>query len=236
MKKRTHLWLLLASGALLALFGLTLYLTFSNLDTLFANGPTAAQNNADAAIAALYETEVQVNARSADAADDTLHLIWAGDSRTIGMQNALDNEDRYIGAAGEGYYWLKETGLPIIKEAIENEPLSPVVFNFGVNDYDNLELYLSLYKEICSEYPDTHFYFLSVNPIEPTLCKTLTNEDICDFNAHLKAAYPDTYLDSYTYLMVNEITTIDGIHYSEEGYRQIYEFAVEQITQKEQTP
>lgn len=233
MKKRTYLWISIAVCALLALFGLTLYLTFSNLDTLFADGPTAAQSNADAAIAALFETEAPVSARISEPAADSLPFIWVGDSRTIGMQNAMDNEDCYIGAAGEGYHWFKETGLSLLQETMKDYPQSPVIFNFGVNDYDNLALYLSLYKEIVSEYPDTHFYFLSVNPIEPTICKNITNEEICDFNAHLKADYPDTYLDSYTYLMVNEVATIDGIHYSEEGYRQIYEYATEQINKKE---
>lgn len=232
MKKSTYLWITLAVSTLFLLLGFTLYLTLTNLDALFVTAPTAAQSNADAAIAALYETETEQTDDTSSVCSDTIRLIWAGDSRTLGMQNAMQNDDIYIGAAGEGYQWLKETGLPLIIEAINTNPQLPVVFNFGVNDYDNLERYLSLYETIIAEHPDTTFYFLSVNPIEPTICKNITNEEISDFNAHLKTAYPDTYLDSYTYLLINEITTIDGIHYSEEGYRQIYEYAVQLISSK----
>ena len=55
-----------------------------------------------------------------------------------------------------------------------------------------------------------------------------------DFNNQLKAAYPNTFLDSFTYIMVNEIVTMDGVHYSEEDYQLIYEFAANQIAKKEQ--
>lgn len=231
MKKRTRFFIAAAVGALLFLFSLALYLTLINLDTLFETGPTMAQTNADAAIAALHETEPSSSRSSESVADkaDAQPIIWAGDSRTLGMQHAMNNNDIYIGAAGEGYHWLKECGLPIIKEAISNNLQSPVIFNFGVNDYDNLDLYLAFYDEIVNAYPNTDFYFLSVNPIDPAICQNITNEEIADFNAHLKTAYPNTYLDSYTYLMVNEIATIDGIHYSEEGYQKIYEHAVEQL-------
>lgn len=232
MKKRFRFFIAAAVGALLLLFSLTVYLTLTNLDTLFESGPTAAQTNADTAIAALHEAEspsaLSTELTSSNA--DEPPLIWAGDSRTLGMQNAMDNADIYIGAAGEGYQWLIEYGLPIIKEAISDNPQSPVIFNFGVNDYDNLDFYLACYETLTTDYPNTVFYFLSVNPIDPMLCQNITNEEIADFNAHLKAAFPDTYLDSYTYLMVNEIATNDGIHYSEEGYRQIYEYTAQQIS------
>lgn len=229
MKKRTILCITAAVCALLALLTLTLYLTFSNLDALFLSEPTTAQQNADSAIAELHETETAQSDTETAVSDNYIPLIWAGDSRTLGMQNAMRNDDIYIGASGEGYHWLKEYGLPIIKEAIADNPQSPVIFNFGVNDHANLSLYLACYEEITADYPNTDFYFLSVNPIEPTVCKNITNEEISDFNAHLQEAYPAAYLDSYTYLMVNEITTIDGIHYSEEGYQQIYAYVAEQL-------
>jgi lysophospholipase L1-like esterase len=141
----------------------------------------------------------------------------------------MDNDDCYIAAAGEGYEWLSASGLPLLYDAIAAYPDSPVIFNFGVNDYDNMALYLALYQSLVQDYPDTRFYFLSVNPIEPTLCHNITNEEIADFNQHLKDLFPDTYIDSFTYLMVNQAVTIDGIHYSSEDYRKIYEFATAQI-------
>ncbi|MCC8103591.1 MAG: hypothetical protein LIP11_15500 [Clostridiales bacterium] len=153
-------------------------------------------------------------------------VIWVGDSRTVGMQKALGaySDDVFIGAAGEGYSWLSETGIPFLKSAIRDYPDRPVIFNMGVNDYENLYNYMVLYAEVTADYPETVFYFLSVNPIDDEAGLYVTNADIEDFNTHLENAYPDTYLDSYSYLLESGTETIDGIHYSEEAYRQIYLF------------
>ncbi|MCD8395630.1 MAG: SGNH/GDSL hydrolase family protein [Lachnospiraceae bacterium] len=153
-------------------------------------------------------------------------VIWVGDSRTVGMQKALGThtDDLFIGAAGKGYSWLSETGIPFLKSAISDYPDRPVIFNMGVNDYENLYNYMVLYAEVTAEYSGTVFYFLSVNPVDDEAGLYVTNANIEDFNTHLENAYPDTYLDSYSYLLESGTETIDGIHYSEEAYRQIYLF------------
>ena len=120
-----------------------------------------------------------------------------------------------------------------MRAAISAHPDSVVVLNFGVNDYDNLDRYIELYTSLLSEYSDTHFYFLSVNPIDPEVCHNITNEEIADFNDHLRELSPDTYLDSYTQIKAAEIPTLDGIHYSQDDYRFIYNYAVEQIAKIE---
>lgn len=238
MKKGTFFGLLFCILSLMALGYAAVSLTLWHRDIRLITGPTTAELEAEAAFQALFETETETEiSKTIPAATvsktSPLRVIWAGDSRTLGMQNAVKNDDIYIGAAGEGYYWLAETGLPIIKEAIEGNPELPVVFNFGVNDYDNLDNYLALYEALLIEYPDTHFYFLAVNPIEPTQCSNITNEEITDFNNHLKASFGDAFLDSFTYIMIKEIITIDGVHYSEEDYCAIYEYAKNQVIKKE---
>jgi hypothetical protein len=149
------------------------------------------------------------------------------------MGRAMDNDNIYIGESGEGYTWLYETGVTQLSDAIREYPDAPVIFNFGVNDCDNCDLYLDLYRTIEAEYPDTHFYYLSVNPIEPTLCENVTNEEISAFNTSLRTAFPDQFIDSFTFLMVNEVVTIDGVHYSEEDYQRIYQFTAAQVAAKE---
>ncbi|MCD8347635.1 MAG: hypothetical protein LUD16_06725 [Lachnospiraceae bacterium] len=159
-------------------------------------------------------------------------VIWVGDSRTVGMQKALGSysDDVFIGAAGEGYSWLSETGIPFLKSAISDYPTRPVIFNMGVNDYENLYNYMVLYAEVTAEYADTVFYFLSVNPVDDEAELYVTNADIEDFNTRLKTTYPDTYLDSYNFLLESGTETIDGIHYSEEAYRQIYLFVKDALS------
>lgn len=237
MKKRTYIGIICSVIGILGLGGLAFFLTVRYGDAALTPAAEKAESEADAAFQALYHSSDSPTIIEETAPEhpetDNPFLIWAGDSRTLGMRDAVDNDDVYIGASGEGYQWLSETGLPQLREAIGQHPDAPVVFNFGVNDYDDMELYLKLYTSLTEEYPDTRFYFLSVNPIEPTLCKNITNEEIADFNNHLKAAFPDTYIDSFTYLMAEETVTVDGIHYSEEGYRSIYQFAVNKIQNME---
>lgn len=235
MKKGTITGIALAAAALIALLALAVHLTLHYKEDAFSSGSTA-ESEADAFLQSLHETEdepaTEAAARASVSAED-LFIVWVGDSRTIGMRDAMKNDDLYIGASGEGYDWLSEVGLPQVKDAILTYPDAPVVFNFGVNDYDNMENYLALYESLLEEYPDTHFYFLSVNPIDPEICQNITNEEISDFNAHLKQSFPETYIDSYTYLLVNETATIDGIHYSQDDYRAIHAFAAQKVAEAE---
>jgi hypothetical protein len=239
MKKRTTTGIALAVIALIALAALAVYLTLQYKEDTFAHGDSAIESEADALLLALHETEpVKTASASQDGSaseseKEDLFTIWVGDSRTIGMRDAMKNDDLYIGASGEGYDWLSEYGLPQLEDALLLYPDAPVVFNFGVNDYDNMSNYLALYASLHETYPDAHFYFLSVNPIDAAQCKNITNEEIADFNAHLAAAYPDAFIDSYTYLLVNEAVTIDGVHYSAEDYRKIHDFATEEIVKLE---
>lgn len=236
MKKGTLIGIICASLSILALGILAVYLTLQFREETFFAATDKIESEADAAMEALYQSQTEKTTEVPET-EAVLQdpIIWVGDSRTLGMRDALENADHdiFIGASGEGYEWLSETGLPELKKALESYPQAPVVINFGVNDYDNLSNYMALYQSLTAEYADTDFYFLSVNPIEPTICKNITNEEISDFNAHLKEAFPDTYIDSFTQLMISQSVPIDGIHYSEEDYRMIYEFVLNQIEYKE---
>lgn len=231
MKKGTLIGLLAAVTTIILLGLLAVYLFVTFRSEAFFKNSERIESEADAALQALYESQTDAKETEELLSKDTAPIIWVGDSRILGMKNALSNpeDDIFIGASGEGYTWFSETGLPQLKEAIQKQKQAPVVINFGVNDYDNLSRYLSLYTKLTEEYPDTDFYFLSVNPIEPTLCQSITNEEIADFNQHLKETFPDNYLDSFTMLMIDQIVTVDGVHYSEEDYQKIYDFVRSQI-------
>lgn len=259
MKKGTVIGLALAVLSLIALGALALWLAVSMQPVLSPNGASAAlltmetpeiiiydeaQAKADAEKAAqekssatkVRDVKCEVHEEETEASvSGTPSYIWVGDSRTVGMGKAMDNADIYIGESGEGYYWLNETGLPLIIEAIAEYPELPVIFNFGVNDDENLPNYLVLYQALEEQYPDTQFYYLSVNPIEPTLCTNISNEEISAFNQALKEEYPDTYIDSFTFVMIGEIVTIDGVHYSEDDYRAIYDYTTAQLERMNKT-
>ena len=251
MKKGTVAGIAFAILGIIALCALAGYLTWQCRDQLLPSMNQKTESEAEAAISALQETaaeedtEAMTDAQTAQEVESLSYLnselsgpvpsvIWVGDSRTLGMQKAVANSDVYIGAAGEGYDWFIENGLDEMRSAIRENPESVIVFNFGVNDYDNMENYLELYQTLFEEYPDRHFYFLAVNPIDPELCENITNEEIADFNDHLRRLSPDSFIDSYTQIKSAEIQTIDGIHYSQDDYRFIYDYAIRQIAAKEQ--
>lgn len=235
MKKGTLIALLLCAASILGLGTLAAALTVSFREDLSGAHTEEVVTQAESAVQALYtqtepETEIQLQTEPPAPAP---HYIWVGDSRTVQMGDAMENADYYIAESGEGYNWFSEDGLPLLREAIEASPDLPVIFNLGVNDYSSLHNYLTLYRSLMAEYPDTHFYYLAVYPIDPEVCIYITNEEIQDFNNHLKELSPDTYLDSYTFLVKNELLTYDGIHYPEEISRKLYQFATEAIAEIE---
>ena len=164
--------------------------------------------------------------------DEDSHLIiFVGDSRTVGMGTAMrDIPDPclFIGLSGEGYNWFAEEGIKEMRKAVREHPHSPVVFNLGVNDMSLIEDYLDLYKKLPKEFPETAFYFMSVNPVTAESAH-VTNDEIRAFNRKIKAAFPSQYIDCYRFMKVTGFESVDGVHYSEDTYRDIHDFVVKAI-------
>jgi hypothetical protein len=211
--------------AFLVLGAVAAYLTLNFKDILFVNSEAVSESEFH------FQTESRKTADKTDVSDTQADylLIWVGDSRTVGMSEAVADECVYIAASGEGYDWFCADGEAQMRDAIAEYPDAPVVFNLGVNDYDNLDFYMEKYRALTEELPDTGFYFLSVNPIDPAVCKNITNEEISDFNRNLKENFPDTYLDSYTWMLINELSPFDGVHYTKEAYQMLHDYVMEQI-------
>ena len=163
-------------------------------------------------------------------------IIWIGDSRTIAMGDAVNDGCIFIGASGEGYDWFVETGEDQMLEAIAQNPGAPVVLNLGVNDYDNMVKYLTLYQQMVRTNRNTEFYFLSVNPVDPERCKMITNEEIRDFNRHLQLAFPRSYIDTYTWFLDQNFETTDGIHYGTDTSAAIHDLVVQDLYPEEPMP
>ena len=234
MKRGTILGLTAAGLTLVLLMGLAAYLWVCFAPSKIETETAQIESEADLALSWLKIPAVEAQTAEAEAErqtekTDTVPWIWVGDSRTVGMQKAMQNEDCYIAAAGEGYEWSQADGLPLLKEALLQHPAASVIFNLGVNDYENLDNYLALYRQILAEYPDVRFYFLSVNPVDSEQCLYITNEEISGFNNCLKQVFPDTYIDSYTWMLSEDIRPFDGIHYEKDAYRSLYAYTTGQI-------
>ena len=161
-------------------------------------------------------------------------VIFVGDSRTVGMGRAVGSEEGskdsciYIGRDGEGLEWFRRAGLTQMQRAIEENPYSPVVFNLGVNDADEIWNYISFYQELEASYPETSFYYMSVGPVTEESF-TVPDSDVAAFNEQLREAFPEQYIDIYSRMKADGFETVDGVHYTESQYRKIHDFAVDAI-------
>ncbi len=234
MKIRNYLTILFAVLAIAALLGLAGFMTVYTADN---NNPVRQQLmeilhlEEKPASGSVLADPLQTDIVSSDDIISAHQVVFVGDSRTVGMGNAVNDACTYIGESGEGYHWLVSTGTGQLAAVLESNPSLPVILNFGVNDPENVSLYIDCYRSLMQTYPNTPFYLLSVNPLSDEADFNTSNEMVEAFNSDIKDAFPDQYLDCYSYLIENGFQTVDGLHYTEETYQIIHDFAVRQSAQ-----
>ena len=172
-------------------------------------------------------------------------IIFVGDSRTLGMRDALHragrtDDDIFIGKVGEGVRWFIEEGMSEMDDAIEEYPDLPVVFNLGVNDPTEIDDYIVTYWDCIRNHPDTDFYILSVNPIDEEfllesetaveeVLDMINNLNIAKLNLRLKDEFTRRYLDSASFLKSDGFETVDGLHFNTKTYLKIHDFVVNEL-------
>ena len=172
-------------------------------------------------------------------------IIFVGDSRTLGMRDALHragrtDDDIFIGKVGEGVRWFIEEGMSEMDDAIEEYPDLPVVFNLGVNDPTEIDDYIVTYWDCIRNHPDTDFYILSVNPIDEEfllesetaaeeVLDMINNLNIAKLNLRLKEEFTRRYLDSASFLKSDGFETVDGLHFNTKTYLKIHDFVVNEL-------
>lgn len=172
-------------------------------------------------------------------------IIWVGDSRTLGLQDALEktgreDDDLFVGQVGEGVRWFREEGIYALSDAILANPDLPVVLNFGVNDPDLVDEYVVAYWDLIRANPDTRFYLLSVNPLDEeflmedgkvneAVFDTVNNLNVARMNVKLKDEFGSRYIDSASFLKSDGFDTVDGLHFTRETYLKIHDFVVDAL-------
>ena len=156
-------------------------------------------------------------------------VILIGDSRTVGMEQAV-NHPEYIWSAkvAQGYQWMKDTGVPMIESQIQEK--TAVIIWMGVNDTYNIHKYISYFNEKAEIWQEkgADTYIVSVGPVEYS--QYLDNSEIENFNQmlsdNLRTA---TYIDLYSEMRTNGYETVDGVHYTEDTYQEIFNILKERI-------
>lgn len=242
MNIRNYLTIVLATLAIIALLGLAGVMTYLNtddenpvkqaidsvlpMDKLFPEEETEVQTETIVSTEAASEETEAVSTVAAHS------FIFVGDSRTVSMGDAVADTCTYLGEEGEGYQWFSSEGAVALRTLLENDPSQTVIYNLGVNDPENVDVYIELYENIAKEFSDTPFYYMSVNPLDEDADFTTTNAMAQEFNTALKNAFPDGYLDTYTYLTENGFTTTDGLHYDEATSVKLHDYVVNTIMEK----
>lgn len=162
-------------------------------------------------------------------------MIFVGDSRVVGMSMAGGYS--YVGKESIGYDWFVSDGVYQMLDQMNAWPDADVILCFGINDVANIGSYITEYQYLVDSYPDTRFWFMSVNPVNDGMassCGYFINSDmVISFNNVLQQAFTERYLDVYSYLQENGYGTSDGVHYDVGTYLVIQEYTKYLINQKE---
>lgn len=236
MKIRNYLTILFAVLAIIVLLGLAGFMTYYTADS---SNPFRQQVDEVLHLDELLHLDesVSTQAPTTEANVETESpvvqkehaFLFVGDSRTLGMKDAVNDNCTYVGAEGEGYSWFSSDGVLALADYLGTNPKQTVILNLGVNDPENINVYIDLYKKLMADYPSATFYMMSVNPLDDDADFNTTNEMIELFNATLKSSFPEQYLDSYSYLIGNGYTTVDGLHYTDDTYKSIHNFVVDKL-------
>ena len=242
MKIRNYLTILFAILAIFFLLGLAGFMTYyvadesnpikQQIDEMLPMDDVMEFLHLDPPAAAPVATpEVSTEATStAPVAAKEHSFLFVGDSRTLGMKDAVSDGCTYIGAEGEGYEWFSTDGVLALADVLGSNPAQTVVLNLGVNDPENINIYIDLYKDLMNDYSSSKFYVLAVNPLDDDADFNTTNEMIELFNATMKSSFTDEYLDSYSYIVSNGFETVDGLHYTDATYQKIHQFVVDKLS------
>ena len=167
------------------------------------------------------------------------HVVWIGDSRTVGMYWALtgrkdanainwyDDEGNFWSAAvGMGLDWMKSTGAPQSEEQISED--TAVIILLGVNDIGGEQTagaYCDYINRKAREWTGrgASVFFVSSNPVKGTITNGIGNRDIETFNQAMSGGLDSsiTFVDTYHYLGSN-IVYKDHVHYEDETNLKIY--------------
>lgn len=186
-----------------------------------------------------YEPGEKKDTSSSDSSNINKY-IFIGDSRTVQMYAYLNNdwnganysaggvhtvgEDIYAAQGSMGLNWMKETGVPAVKNHFKSGAV--IIILMGVNDLYNADKYISYVNGNLSSWTSkgSKVYFVSVNPCNGKYSKL--NSKIVSFNSKVKSGLNSKvkWIDSYSYLNSNGFKTRDGLHYDKNTYKKIHDF------------
>lgn len=153
-------------------------------------------------------------------------IIWVGDSRTVGMQQAVEGSDKneWVCKTSEGYSWFVNTAIGSVNSKLNKD--DTIIFNLGVNDLGNVDKYVKKLNSLANGdwKKAKKIIVMSVNPTDSSKYSGgATNEAIKKFNSEMKSGLDASikYVDTYSQIK-DTMKTSDGLHYDKATYKLLY--------------
>ena len=177
-------------------------------------------------------TTTSSNSTSGSSENNVINTrLWIGDSRTVGMKSAVneDKHDVWSCKTSMGLPWMKSTGIPNVESKISSN--SAIIILMGVNDLSNSMSYVKYVNSQVSSWNQrgAKVYFVSVNPTDGGY--SYLDARIKSFNSDLKNNLDSSikYINTYNYLTKKGFSTTDGLHYTNDTYKKIYNYVVKHL-------
>lgn len=178
----------------------------------------------DAAAAALAAQEAAVKSLEKSAG-----VIFIGDSRTVQMKDSVGlSNAAFVAENSKGYTWFKDVALNIVDPMVTKG--SKIVINLGVNDPGNIDNYIALVNQKAFEWnaKGATVYYATVNPVSEN--PYTSPEQVDYFNSKLLPGLVGVnIIDTNAYLKMTGYTLVDGLHYNENTYKNIYNYILSRL-------
>lgn len=173
--------------------------------------------------------------------------IWIGDSRMVGLMRSVSGvspQDVFIAKGAMFFEWFRDTAVPSLIPYLDSGESINVIIEMGVNDAANnakgwlaygVSDYIALINGLINSYPNARFFFMSVgrtvgNYRGTRLIKPYEiNPEINDFNARMQYDCHAIYLAAGEYIYRNSLSYADGVHYSTETNRILYDYVLSRL-------
>lgn len=177
-----------------------------------------------------YSSKVDGPAPSGGAGYGPDRHIWFGDSRTVGMRDAVgDGGDVWVAQDGEGYNWFNGDGLKKVNSSLKAG--DTIVVNFGINDPENVKQYIKRINELANtDWKSNKVVVMSINPIDEGRAHVagykVTTTQINNFNEAMKNGLKGSniqFVDTNSMMQRDGYSTKDGIYYTADTYKKLHD-------------
>lgn len=149
-------------------------------------------------------------------------VIMVGDSRCVQMQAAVGGGGcSWVCENSKEYTWFSEIAIPKFDQYVGSG--TKVVINMGVNDPEHYKQYAELINAKAAEWAGrgARTYLVSVNPVWEN--PYTSQEEVDTFNANVPGMLSGvTWIDTSSWLNTNGYRLLDGLHYDDPTYVNIF--------------